>query len=152
MQTYDLRRGLNLVFLTAPQTPDEITATCAWKDVVFAAWGGKRRGSGIWSFRRGKKVEELDVPEDLDEPILNLMVFGSWIVGCCRNRIEVWRSTTFEHYTTLQPSRGGQQGGVLSGGVCSLPTFLNKIFVGRLDGGVEIWNLNTGYVQSYAAD
>ncbi|KAG9815226.1 hypothetical protein KCU63_g19577, partial [Aureobasidium melanogenum] len=41
LQTYDLRRGLNLVFITRPQTPEFITASIAHKDLVFAAWGGQ---------------------------------------------------------------------------------------------------------------
>ena len=36
LQTYDLKRGLGLIFLTRPQTPADITATLASKDVVFA--------------------------------------------------------------------------------------------------------------------
>lgn len=32
----------------------------------------------------------------------------------------------------------------ITGGICNMPTYLNKIFVGRRDGWVEIWNISTG--------
>ncbi|KAK2788402.1 hypothetical protein FQN52_006726 [Onygenales sp. PD_12] len=148
LQTYDLRRGLSLVFLTRPQTPATITAICAWKDKVFGAWGGllPNEPAGVWVFKRGKKVAELACPPGENEPIEQLLVFGSWIVGCCSRSIRVWKSTTFEHYTTLTPPspRKTSGGRVLTGRVCNMPTYLNKIFVGRLDGSVDIWNLGTG--------
>ncbi|KAL5401377.1 hypothetical protein PMIN06_008453 [Paraphaeosphaeria minitans] len=142
LQTYDLRRGLNLVFITRPQTPVDITATLAWKKVVLAAWGGldAQTARGIWVFQRGKKVNELELPRGLDENITQLVAFGEWIIGCGTTRIEVWKSATLEHYTTLQ----GSSTSALSGCLCNMPTYLNKIFVGRQDGSVEIWNVNTG--------
>ncbi|RFU35003.1 hypothetical protein B7463_g1312, partial [Scytalidium lignicola] len=146
LQTYDLKRGLNLVFLTRPQTPEDITATVAWKDRVFAAWGGSgdTGAQGLWVFKRGKKCEELKLPADLHQPIQQLLVFGSWIVGCCLTRIEVWKSTTYEHYTTLYTTAAPKNGNRLTGGICTMPTYLNKIFVGRKDGIVEIWNVSSG--------
>lgn len=148
LHTYDLLKGLNLVFLTRPQTPGDITATLAWKDRVFAAWGGEADCSnvGVWVFKRGKKVGELEKPLGPSESVNRLIIFGSWIVGSCSTRIEVWKSTTYEHYTTLTPtiSRKAGQGGILSGGICNMPTYLNKIFVGKQDGGLDIWNLSTG--------
>ncbi|OJD22740.1 hypothetical protein ACJ73_05910 [Blastomyces percursus] len=165
LQTYDLRRGLSLVFLTRPQTPAVITAICAWKDKVLAAWSGGGAGSlssasqqGIWVFKRGKKVGELRFPSlpvttggtGTTEPIEQLLVFGSWIVGCGSSTIRVWKSTTLEHYTTLTPpsqrsaSSKGVATRVLTGRICNMPTYLNKIFAGRQDGGVDIWNLSTG--------
>ena len=148
LHTYDLRKGLNLVFLTRPQTPTNITSTVAWKDRVFAAWGGEAPSSdlGVWVFKRGKIVGELEIPNDLCEPITQIAVFGSWIIGCCSTRVQVWKTVTYEHYTTLTPtmSRRGSQGGVLSGGICNMPTFLNKVFVGKRDGSLDIWNLSTG--------
>ena len=141
-------KGLNLIFLTRPQTPSDITATVAWKDRVFAAWGGEAASSdvGVWVFKRGKKVGELERPLGLSESINRLIIFGSWIVGSCSTRIEVWKSATYEHYTTLTPtiSRKAGQGGILSGGICNMPTYLNKVFVGKLDGSLDIWNLSTG--------
>lgn len=148
LHTYDLLKGLNLIFLTRPQTPGDITATVAWKDCVFAAWGGGAPSShvGIWIFKRGKKVGELEWPMGFSESVNRLVVFGSWIVASCSTRIEVWKSATYEHYTSLAPtlSRKAGQGGILSGGICNMPTYLNKIFVGKQDGSLDIWNLSTG--------
>ncbi len=157
LSTYDLRRGLNLVFLTRPETPRPITATRAWKDVVLAAWGGGGGGGGgggapdeqgVWVFRRGKKVAELERPMDAEEPLRQLLVFGSWIVGCGATRLEVWRTGSYEHYTTIQPAAAGPGLGThtLSGVMCNVPTLLNKILVGRSDGGVELWNISVGCV------
>jgi len=68
LQTYDLKRGLNLVFITRPQVPHDITATCAWKQNVLAAWGnaGRSGTQGLWVFQRGKKIAQLELPADLD--------------------------------------------------------------------------------------
>lgn len=144
LQTYDLKRGLNLVFLTRPQTPENVTAVLAWKDRVFAAWCGESQGSqpGLWVFKRGKKVDELAVPNDLDQSIMEIMIFGGWIVGLCSKRVEVWKSTTYEHYTTLYTTATTKGNSELTG-ICSMPTFLNKVFAGRRDGSVEIWNVRT---------
>ncbi|KAI1461286.1 WD domain-containing protein [Annulohypoxylon moriforme] len=146
LQTYDLKRGLNLVFMTRPQTPSDITATYAWKQKVFAAWGDPREGSGqgIWIFQRGKKVGELQLPPDLQQPIKQILVFGSWVVACGLTRIEVWKSATLEHYTTLFTMASKKGDNELSGGICTMPTYLNKIFAGRRNGWVEIWNVSTG--------
>ncbi|KAL8674084.1 MAG: hypothetical protein Q9168_001519 [Polycauliona sp. 1 TL-2023] len=147
LHTYDLRRGLNLLFITRPQTPAPITATLAWKDRVLAAWGGHGvvQEPGIWLFRRGRKCAELEMRYRLREPIQQLIVFGSWIVARCSTRIEVWRSSNHEHYTTITPSASsGSAAATLSGGVCNMPTYLNKILVGKQDGSVDIWNVSTG--------
>lgn len=146
LQTYDLKRGLNLVFITRPQAPSDITATYAWKEKVFAAWGDSRHGGnrGLWVFQRGKKIAELQLPSDLDQPIRQILVFGSWIVASCLTRIEVWKTTTLEHYTTLYTIASRPGDNEISGGICNMPTYLNKIFVGRRDGWVEIWNVSTG--------
>ncbi|KAF2145143.1 uncharacterized protein K452DRAFT_316250 [Aplosporella prunicola CBS 121167] len=146
LQTYDLRRGLNLVFITRPQTPETITATSSWKDRILAAWGGEGRKAtrGVWVFKRGKKVDELELPRGCDENIKQITVFGAWIVGCGSTRIEIWKSATLEHYTTLTAPRLGGAGSLLTGGICNMPTYLNKILAGRQDGSVEIWNINTG--------
>ncbi|KAL8933267.1 MAG: hypothetical protein Q9211_005876, partial [Gyalolechia sp. 1 TL-2023] len=147
LHTYDLRRNLNLVFITRPQTPAIITATVAWKERVLAAWGNGHGGKiGVWVFQRGKQNGQLEIPVGLDESIKELIVFGSWIVGRCSTRIEVWKSATYEHYTTITPtaSHGSSAASTLSGGICNMPTFLNKILVGKEDGGVDIWNVSTG--------
>ena len=115
---------------------------------MFAAWAGEATSSheGVWVFKRGKKVGELERPLGTSESVNRLIVFGSWIVGSCSTRIEVWKSTTYEHYTTLTPtiSRKAGHGGIISGGICNLPTYLNKVFVGKQDGSLDIWNLSTG--------
>lgn len=146
LQTYDLKRGLNLVFITRPQTPAEITATYAWKEKVYAAWGDSRKGGsqGLWVFQRGKKVAELGLPSHLDQPVRRILIFGSWLLACCLTRIEVWKTSTLEHYTTLHTVASRSRDNEITGGICSMPTFLNKIFVGRRDGWVEIWNISTG--------
>lgn len=146
LQTYDLRRGLNLVFITRPQTPADITATFAWKEKVFAAWGGSKKGDarGIWVFQRGKKVDELELPADLNEPIKQILVLGTWIVACASTRLEVFKSATLEHYTTIHTMAASKGGNEITGGIIIMPTFLNKVFVGRKDGWVEIWNVSTG--------
>ena len=59
--------------------------------------------------------------------------------------MEVWKSSTYEHYTTLTPTASrSATGDPLTGDMCNMPTFLNKIFIGRRDGSVEIWNLSSG--------
>ena len=142
LQTFDLRRGLNLVFITRPQTPSLITASTAWKDLVFAAWGGEEAGhdQGVWVFKRGKKIDDLEIPSGLGEAVQSLAVFGSWIVGCCRTKLVIWKSSTYEHYTTLASISGA----VFTGCVSSIPTLLNKILVGKDDGSLELWNVSSG--------
>ncbi|GMG14259.1 unnamed protein product [Aspergillus oryzae var. brunneus] len=148
VQTYDLRRGLNLVFISRPQTPDTITATFAWQDKIFVAWGHLRPGSpgGIWVYKRGKKIASFEASKNATEPIVRLLVFGSWVVGCGSERIQVWKNTTYEYYTSLVPPRTKDSSGkqVYTGQVCTMPTYINKVFVGRYDGGIDIWNVKTG--------
>ncbi|XXG98453.1 hypothetical protein Hte_004777 [Hypoxylon texense] len=146
LQTYDLKRGLNLVFMTRPQTPSTITSTCAWRQKVFAAWGDPREGfsQGVWIFQRGKKVGQLDLPTDLREPIKQIVVFGAWVLACGLTRIEVFKTATMEHYTTIFIMASQKGDNELTGGICTMPTYLNKIFVGRQNGWVEIWNISTG--------
>jgi len=113
---------------------------------VYAAWGDPRNSEvqGVWAFQRGKKVAELPLPSDLDQPIRQILIFGSWIVACALTRVEVWKSDTLEHYTSIFSSATQKGANELTGGVCNMPTLLNKIFVGRADGWVEIWNISTG--------
>ncbi|KAF4215795.1 hypothetical protein CNMCM5878_007784 [Aspergillus fumigatiaffinis] len=148
LHTYDLRRGLSLIFISRPQTPEAITATFAWREKVFAAWGNLRPGTcgGIWVFKRGKKVAALEVPSGGAGPIIKVLVFGAWIVGCTGTSIEVWKNTTYEHYTTLIPRGIEAVSGdhIYGGQMCSMPTYINKVFVGRVDGCVDIWNVRTG--------
>lgn len=95
-------------------------------------------------FQRGKRTGELELPSDLDQPIRQILIFGSWLVACCSTRIEVWKTATLEHYTTLHTVSSKAGDNEITGGICNMPTYLNKIFVGRRDGWVEIWNISTG--------
>ena len=143
LQTYDLRRGLQLVFLSRPQCPDQITAVCAYRDRVFVAWGGHNgSANGVWVFKRGKLVAEL---ENASSPqhIQHIVVLGNWIVGCASGRVEIWKNDTYEHYTSIVATATSGVS-AFTGTVCTLPTYLNKIFVGRQDGNVEIYNVTTG--------
>jgi U3 small nucleolar RNA-associated protein 21 len=112
-----------------------------WERRVLAAW--RSQGStGIWIFQRGKKVDELQVPNG-SEAITNLLVFGSWIVGSSKSKIHVWRSADLGYHTTIDSQFTGESAKFTSQ-VVTMPTLLNKIFVGKTDGTVEIWNVNTG--------
>ncbi|KAL3451339.1 Utp21 specific WD40 associated putative domain-containing protein [Aspergillus insuetus] len=140
LHTYDVRQGLKLVFISRPQTPEDITASFSWQDKTFAAWGAPGSGShgGVWVFKRGKKLASLSQDIGSPESIERLLVFGSWIVGCCANSIKIWKNGSYEYYTTLTSA------GSAVTKICSMPTYLNKIFVGKSDGTVEIWNVKTG--------
>ncbi|KEF59680.1 uncharacterized protein A1O9_04526 [Exophiala aquamarina CBS 119918] len=149
LQTYDLRRGLNLVFLSRPHCPRPITATVAYRDRVFVAWGGLQPGEphGVWILKRGRLVGELDVRDTHFQEIGHIVVFGAWIVGCGPEAIEVWKLDSSEHYTTILPSNQNNSSlsrSTFTGLVCTLPTLLNKVFVGRRDGLVEVYNVSTG--------
>ena len=149
LQTYDIRSGLNLVFLSSPQTPHTITATCAYKDRIFVAWGGGQNttGRGLWVFKRGKLIEQVYVP-DASQEIRQLHLMGSWLIGCGTRTIEVWKydKSSYEHYTSLLPFGTGSSisDQILCGIACIMPTYLNKVLVARLDGMVEFWNISTG--------
>lgn len=140
LQTYDLRRGLNLVFITRPQTPEIITASAAWRDKLLAAWGADGGARGVWVFKRGKRIAELEIPTDCDENVTAFCIFGCWIVGVCASQLVVWKSTDYSLYTTLR----GISPVAFTKCITSLPTFLNKIVVGRQDGSAEIWNVSSG--------
>jgi U3 small nucleolar RNA-associated protein 21 len=136
------------VFLSKPQTPEDITATLAWKDVVFAAWGDKSgQNTGVWVFKRGRRIAELEITHETTGRIQQLTILGPWIIGCCDDILHIWKIGSFEYHTTLTPLRSQVKGSAtLSGCVCAMPSFLNKILVGRTDGNLEIWNVNTGWV------
>jgi U3 small nucleolar RNA-associated protein 21 len=91
-------------------------------------------------------VGELELPDTVAQEFKQILVFGSWIVASGPRAIEIWKSDSYEYYTTIAPPRHGAQtlDRVLSGQICTVPTFLNKIFVGRLDGNVEVYNVSTG--------
>jgi U3 small nucleolar RNA-associated protein 21 len=145
LQTYDLRRGLQLVFLSRPQCPETITATCAYRDRVLVAWGGVNgQAGGIWVFKRGNLLAELESTATIQQ-FQQIVVFGSWIVACGAHALEVWKNNTYEHYTTIRLAGASTRsvGKGFSGQICTLPTYLNKVFVGRQDGSVEIYNIST---------
>jgi U3 small nucleolar RNA-associated protein 21 len=100
---------------------------------------------GVWVFKRGKKIAALETTSGLTGPVLQILVFGSWIVGCCGRSIGVWKSASYEHYTTLNAASASESSGpsLFTGRMCTMPTYTNKIFVGRYDGKVDIWNLST---------
>lgn len=114
----------------------------ASKDLVFAAWGGSEPDSsrGVWVYKRGKRTAEFEVPHTLRENITTLCAFGSWIIACCPSQILVWKSSTFELYTTLQGSTASQ----FTGPITTMPTMLNKILAAKDDGTLEIWNVSSG--------
>ncbi|KAL4911641.1 hypothetical protein BDW74DRAFT_11335 [Aspergillus multicolor] len=148
LHTYDLRQGLKLVFISRPQTPHDITATFSWQDRLFAAWGvpGPGDHGGIWVFKRGKKVAALEAPIELPAPIEHLVVFGSWIVGCGGQSVSVWKNGSYEYYTSLSFPRAGGTAceEAHATQISNLPTYLNKILIGKSDGTVDIWNVKTG--------
>lgn len=140
LQTYDVRKGLHLNFLTQPQTPQIITASVAWKDKVICAWGRREDAErGAWVFKRGKKEAELELPSSFKESVQAFCTLGSSIVGVCETRLLVWKATNFELYTELRLITPVP----LSGCIATLPTFLNKVIVGRNDGSCEIWNISS---------
>ncbi|KAF8453671.1 Utp21 specific WD40 associated putative domain-containing protein [Terfezia claveryi] len=143
LQTYDIRR-LNLVFISSPATPSEIRRVVAWKEYVFAAFGGTVSDSahGAWVFKRGKKVAELDEPMGgwNTSGWRKMLIFGDWIVGAFGDgQIVVWKVSTKEVHTEIQPTKGG---GIV--GVIHPSTYLNKVVVARTEGGLQIWNVKTG--------
>lgn len=143
LQTYDLKRGLHLVFITRPQTPGLITATLAWKDLVFAAWSRQTQNGaerGLWAYKRGKRVAELKEPRGITEDIRTITTFGTWIVACGHSRLYVWTTSTFEYYTALQ----GSSHTTFTGALTTLPTLLDKLLVGKQDGAIELWNVSSG--------
>lgn len=145
LQTYDLRRGLNLVFLSNPLCPETITATFAYRDRVFVAWGDEKtaNGHGVWIFKRGRYIGNLESQGSTPQKLLKILVFGNWIIGCGATAVDVWKSDTYEHYTSIQPTGANATRNGLTGSICTLPTFLNKVFVGKPDGGIDIYNVST---------
>ena len=96
-------------------------------------------------FKRGTRVASLDSP-GLAGPIDRLVVFGSWVVGSWAGGLEVWKTGSYEPYASLRPRLAPDSSceQIYSGIMCNMPTYLNKVFVGRMDGAVDIWNLRSG--------
>jgi len=142
LQTYDLRRGLNLVFLSSPLCPETITTTCAYRDRVLVAWGSDsaKNGRGIWVFKRGRYIGSLQVEGTTDQELRKIFVLGNWIIACGSKAIEVWKNESYEHYTTITVANRAD----FAACICALPTFVNKVFAGRADGNIDIYNVSTG--------
>lgn len=83
------------------------------------------------------------MPSDLDQPIKQILIFGTWIVACCTTRVEVWRSTTLEHYTTIHTTAAAKGANELTA-ITNMPTYLNKVFCARQNGAVDIYNVSSG--------
>ncbi|KAI5795714.1 Utp21 specific WD40 associated putative domain-containing protein [Geopyxis carbonaria] len=139
LQSYDTRK-LHLQFVSSPPTPGVITRVVAHRDVVYAAFSYADGSPGVWVFRRGKKVGEL---EGLGEgeggrygAWVELIVFGEWVVGALDRGLVVWRRDGGECYTVIE----------VEGTVALVhpSAFLNKVVVGRRNGDVEVWNVKTG--------
>ena len=94
---------------------------------MFVAWGGTQPNDprGVWVFKRGQLVGELDAAETHPQEIGHLLIFGSWIVGCGTQSIEVWKADSHEHYTSILSTSSSR----FTAPLCTLPTLLNKIFV-----------------------
>jgi len=104
---------------------------------------------GAWVFRRGKKVAELEEPMGgwNTSGWGEMLIFGDWIVGTFGDgQIVVWRVSTKEVHTEIQPTKGG---GIV--GVAHPSTYLNKVVVARAGGDLQIWNVKTGCVPPSSA-
>lgn len=105
------------------------------------AWGSEaaKNGAGLWVFKRGRLVGQLEQPSSNAQSVQKIVVIGNWVVGLGRMTIQIWKNVTYEHYTTITSSTSSE-----FTHVCNLPTFVNKIFVGKSDGLVDIYNIATG--------
>lgn len=118
----------------------------AWKDYVFAAFGGtvSESAHGVWVFRRGKKVAELETPMGgwNTSGWRELLIFGEWVVGAFGDGgMVIWKVSSKEVHTEIQYSNGGDIVGLVHPA-----TYLNKIVVARAKGELQLWNVKTGYV------
>lgn len=89
--TYDIRR-LNLLFVTSPQTPSQITSLYARGKELYAGFQ-----NGVWIFERGKKVGELEIEESWKSHygVKELIGFGDWTIGVVGSkRVCVWSCKT----------------------------------------------------------
>lgn len=90
--TYDIRK-LNLLFVTSPETPSEITSLLARGKELYVGFK-----SGVWVFQRGKKIGELEFENNEESErslgftgFKQLITFGEWIVGAGgKKKIYVW--------------------------------------------------------------
>ncbi|KAF8251672.1 Utp21-domain-containing protein [Wilcoxina mikolae CBS 423.85] len=136
VQTYDVRK-LNLLFVSSPPTPGLITRVVAYKD-VYAAFSD-HGVAGVWIFKRGKKVGELQKPAQKWGAWKELIVFGEWVIGAFERALVVWKKEGGEVYTEIE--MGGKGGAIAA--VCHPSAYLNKLVVARRNGDLEIWNVKT---------
>lgn len=106
---------------------------------MYAAYSGA--GVGVWIFKRGKKIGELEEPERNHGAWKDLIVFGEWVIGAFDKALVVWKKETGEFYTEIEMS--GKSGAVTA--ICHPSAYLNKVVVARRNGDLEIWNIKTGY-------
>ncbi|EPS38443.1 hypothetical protein H072_7811 [Dactylellina haptotyla CBS 200.50] len=135
ISTYDIRK-LNLLFVTSPQTPSEITSIYARGKELYVGFR-----TGIWIFERGKKTGEMQMDEVKKgrTGIKDIFGFGDWLVGVIGPKsVGVWKIGTRELYTTIELFGDADIVNIIHP-----PTFLNKICIGTSDGGVEIWNIRS---------
>ncbi|KAJ6262891.1 U3 small nucleolar RNA-associated protein [Drechslerella dactyloides] len=136
VSTYDIRR-LNLLFVTSPRTPSEITSIHARGKELYVGFR-----TGIWIFERGKKTGEMQMDDVAAgrTGIKDIFGFGDWLVGIIGPKsVGVWKIGSRELYTTIELF-----GDADIVNIVHPPTFLNKICIGTSDGGVEIWNIRSG--------
>ncbi|KAF3910448.1 hypothetical protein ABW20_dc0107112 [Dactylellina cionopaga] len=91
VSTYDIRR-LNLLFVTSPQTPSEITSIYARGKELYVGFR-----TGIWIFERGKKKGEMQMDEVKKgrTGIKDIFGFGDWLIGIIGPKsIGVWNIGT----------------------------------------------------------
>ncbi|KAK6341649.1 hypothetical protein TWF696_008718 [Orbilia brochopaga] len=136
VSTYDIRR-LNLLFVTSPQTPSEITSIYARGKELYVGFR-----TGIWIFERGKKKGEMQMDDVMAgrTGIKDIFGFGDWLVGITGPKsVDVWKIGSRELYTTIELFGDAEIVNIVHP-----PTFLNKICIAKSDGGVEIWNIRSG--------
>ena len=96
---------------------------------------------GIWVFKRGKKVAELEEPMGgwNKSGWRDMLIFGDWIVGAFANgQMVIWKISTKEVHTEIQSTNGEE---IL--GLVHPSTYLNKVVV-VTGGNLQIWNVKTG--------
>lgn len=125
--------------MSSPETPGIIRRVVAHRDVVYAAFEDPT--VGVWIFKRGKKVGELQDTGNRWSTWRDLLVFGEWVVGAFARGLAVWRRETGELYTEIEMADAS---GELTA-VCHPSTYLNKLVVARRNGDLDIWNVKTGW-------
>ncbi|BFZ56439.1 rRNA-processing protein utp21 [Savitreella phatthalungensis] len=94
-------------------------------------------GSAIVAQRRGKDVWSIDVGAE----VVDMVAFGTWLVAATsKPDFRVYNlGARDEEYATLSLA-----GHAAVTGMLHMPTYLNKVVIGRDDGTLELWNVRTG--------